>query len=173
MGVQPLLVWSQRPGRLTRHPPDLGQDGPGKVLGRVCWLASWACFATVRCETVGLGLWVCGCVCGYVCLQGAGIQNRKPFPFQSSRACVSPRGPLCVAAHRTLGSFQGLSQRPLPLGGRDGAASSPAPSPASGAGGTSPIAPCSSTRHPGLSNCAVGSLTLPRWHSCWDTHSTY
>lgn len=141
-------------------------------------MASWACLATTRCEAVGLGLWVCGWVCGFsVWLRVfAGSRHTEPQTVSLSKftgMCVPAWPSLCsyslypgeLPGSRPRATASRRQGRSLP--------SSPAPSPASGAGGTSPIPPCSLTRHPGLSDCAVGNLTLPRRHSCWDTHSTY
>lgn len=106
-------------------------------------MASWACCATARCEAVGLGLWVCGCVWLRVF---AGSRHTEPQSFSLSKVTGT-----CVPAWPSLGS---CSPHPGDLSGSQTTAvasrrqerslpCSPPPSPASGAGGISLTCPCS------------------------------
>lgn len=133
-------------------------------------MTSWVCFATPRCEAVRLGLWVCGSVWLHVF---AGSRPTEPQAFSLSKftgTCVLAWPSLCSCSphpreppgSQPMAIASWRPGRRLPC--------SPAPSPASGAGGTSPILPCSLTHQLGLSNGAAENLASPMTAFMLGTH---
>lgn len=109
--------------------------------------------------------WRVGPGCVGVCVVSVFAGSRHTEP----QASLSEVTGTCVPAWPSLCS---CSPHPGRLSGSQTAAtasrrqegclpSSPPPSSASGAGGTSPTCPCSLTHHPGLPDWTAGSLALP------------